>query len=191
MTELTAATNPISWLEEYGDTLYRFARVRVKDSFTAEDLVQETLLAAYRSRKKFSGRSTIRTWLISILRHKIVDHYRKQKPESGDENLDDFVYGTNNMFDAREKWKVKPGDWGRDPENEYERKELMEVIHACLREMPEKLSLAYTLRELQGATTDEMCDVMETKKNNCWVILYRARMLLRRCLEINWFQDSK
>ncbi len=120
------------------------ARARVKDSFTAEDLVQETLLAAYRSRKKFSGRSTLKTWLIGILRHKIVDYYRKQKPEQGEENPDDFVYGSDNMFDAKEKWKVKPGDWGKDPENEYERKELMTVIHACLDEMPKKMSLAYT-----------------------------------------------
>ena len=184
-------TNPITWLEKHGDTLYRFARARVKDSFTAEDLVQETLLAAYRSRKKFSGRSTLKTWLIGILRHKIVDYYRKQKPEQGEENPDDFVYGSGNMFDAKEKWKVKPGDWGKDPENEYERKELMTMIHACLDEMPKKMSLAYTLRELQGVSTDELCELFQTRKNNCWVILYRARMLLRRCLEINWFQGPK
>ncbi len=184
-------TNPITWLEKYGDTLYRFARARVKDSFTAEDLVQETLLAAYRSRKNFSGRSTPRTWLIGILRHKIVDYYRKQKHEQEEENLDDFVYGIENMFDAREKWKVKPGDWGKDPKNEYERKELMATIHACLDEMPKKMSLAYTLRELQGVSTNELCELFQTGKNNCWVILYRARMLLRRCLEINWFQGPK
>jgi len=184
-------TNPITWLEKYGDTLYRFARARVKDSFTAEDLVQETLLAAYRSRKNFSGRSTLKTWLIGILRHKIVDYYRKQKPEQGEENPDDFVYGMDNMFDAKEKWKVKPGDWGKDPENEYERKELMTMIHACLDDMPKKMSLAYTLRELQGVSTNELCELFQTQKNNCWVILYRARMLLRRCLEINWFQGTK
>lgn len=184
-------TNPITWLDQYGDTLYRFARARVKDSFTAEDLVQETLLAAYRSRNKFSGKSTLRTWLIGILRHKIVDHYRKQRPEQGEENIDDFVYGMDNMFDTKEKWKITPGDWGRDPENEYERKELMNMIHACLDDMPQKMSLAYTLRELQGVTTSELCEIIQTKKNNCWVILYRARMLLRRCLELNWFQGTK
>jgi len=184
-------TNPITWLDQYGDNLYRFARARVKDSFTAEDLVQETLLAAYRSRNKFSGKSTLRTWLIGILRHKIVDHYRKQRPEQGEENIDDFVYGMDNMFDTKEKWKIKPGGWGRDPENEYERKELMNMIHACLDDMPQKMSLAYTLRELQGVTTSELCEIFQTKKNNCWVILYRARMLLRRCLELNWFQGTK
>ncbi len=184
-------SDPITWLEKYGDTLYRFARARVRDSFTAEDLVQETLLAAYRSRKNFSGRSTLKTWLIGILRHKIVDYYRKQKHEQVEENPDDFVYGSDDMFDAREKWKVKPGAWGKDPENEYERKELMTMIHACLDEMPNKMSQAITLRELQGVSTNELCELFQTGKNNCWVILYRARMLLRRCLEINWFQGQK
>jgi RNA polymerase sigma-70 factor (ECF subfamily) len=183
--------NPTTWLDQYGDTLYRFSRARVKDSFTAEDLVQETLLAAYRSRKNFSGRSTLKTWLIGILRHKIVDYYRKLKPEQSEEDLDSYASSSDNLFDKKEKWRVKPGDWGGDPKNVYERKELMTVIHACLDDMPSKFSLAYTLRELQGATTGELCEFLQTGKNNCGVILYRARMLLRRCLEVNWFNPKK
>ncbi|HHD64770.1 MAG TPA: sigma-70 family RNA polymerase sigma factor [Desulfobulbaceae bacterium] len=190
-TEPGQEIDPISWLDHYGDTLYRFARARVKDSFTAEDLVQETLLAAYRSRKKFSGRSTLKTWLIGILRHKVVDYYRKLKPEQSEEDLDAYASGLDNLFDVKEKWLVKPGDWGGDPKNVYERKELMDAIHACLDDMPKRFSLAYTLRELQGVTTQELCEFLQTGKNNCWVILYRARMLLRRCLEVNWFNTEK
>jgi RNA polymerase sigma-70 factor (ECF subfamily) len=183
--------DPVTWLNQYGDALYRYARARVQDSFIAEDLVQDTLLAAYRSWKTFSGQSTVQTWLTGILKHKVVDYYRKLNPEQGDENLDSFAGSLDNLFDKKEKWKIKPGDWGGDPKNVYERKELMGVIHACLANMPEKLSLAYTLREMEGATTGEICELFQTGKNNCWVLLYRARMLLRRCLEVNWFGSRK
>jgi len=189
--EITKNNDPIAWLEEYGDRLYRFARARVSDSFTAEDLVQETLLAAYRSREKFSGRSAVSTWLTGILKHKIMDYYRKLPPESGDESIDDFSFDMENLFTRKEKWKIKPGDWGGDPKNIYEQKELMTAIHTCLGEMPEKMSRVYSLREMEGATTDEICELFQTQKNNCWVILYRARMLLRRCLEISWFGEKE
>lgn len=183
--------NPITWLEQYGDALFGFARARVHNTFTAEDLLQETLLAAYRSRSSFSGQSTVKTWLTGILKHKIADYYRKLKPEQSDENIDDFSYSMENLFDEREKWKIKPGNWGGDPKNVYDGRELMSVIHACLDDMPQKMSLAYTLRELEGATTTEISALFQTEKNNCWVILHRARMLLRRCLEVNWFDSLK
>jgi RNA polymerase sigma-70 factor (TIGR02943 family) len=183
--------NPLTWLDQYGDALYRFARSRVQNSFIAEDLMQETLLAAYHSRKGFSGQSTVKTWLTGILKHKIADYYRKQKPELGDENIDDFAGSLDPLFDTKEKWKIKPGDWGGDPKNVYQRKELMVSIHTCLAGMPEKFSLAYTLRELEGVSTSEIGELFQTGKNNCWVILHRARMLLRQCLEVNWFETGK
>jgi len=177
-------------LHQYGDALYRFARARVRDSFAAEDLVQETLLAAYRSRAGFSRQSTVKTWLTGIMKHKIMDYYRKLKPEHGDTNLDDFSYNLDSLFNEQEKWKIKPGEWSGDPQNLFEGKELMATIQTCLTNMPERMSLAFTLREKEGATTSEISELLGTGKDNCWVILYRARMLLRHCLEINWF-DKK
>lgn len=180
----------VQWLDLYGDALYRFALLRVQNSFTAEDLVQETLLAAYKSYENFSGKSTVKTWLTGILKHKILDYYRKTTPEHSDENLDDFAGSMGSMFDTREKWKIKPGDWGGDPKNVYQEKELLSVIFACLKDLPPRLSLAYRMREMEGATTKEICERFQTGENNCWVILHRARALLRRCLEINWFQEK-
>ncbi len=184
-TENILENNPITWLNQYGDALYSFARSRVRDSFTAEDLVQETLLAAYRSRKSYSGKSTVKTWLTGILKNKIVDHYRKSTPVRRNENLDSV--SNDSLFDEREKWKVKPIDWSKDPARLYESKELLAVIYRCLDEMPENLSRTYTMREMQDFSTNEICNMFGMKKNNCWVILYRARMLLRRCLESAWF----
>jgi len=131
--EIPTKNDPINWLHQYGDALYRFARVRVRDSFTAEDLVQETLLAAYRSREGFSRQSTVKTWLTGILKHKIMDYYRKLKPEQGDESIDDFSYTLDNLFNKHEKWKIKPGEWGGDPQNLFEGKELMSAIQTCLK----------------------------------------------------------
>lgn len=189
--ESNQENDPLVWLEQHGDSLYRFARSRVRDSFAAEDLVQETLLGAYRSRDKFSGHSAVSTWLIGILKHKIMDYYRKLTPESGDETIDEFAYNMDGLFNEKEKWKVKPGDWGGDPKSVYERKELMAAIRVCLEDMPEKISRVYTLREMEGATTDEICKLFQIGKSNCWVVLYRARMLLRRCLEISWFGEKE
>ncbi len=131
------------------------------------------------------------TWLIGILKHKVIDYYRKLTPESADASIEDFAYSTDSLFNEKEKWKIKPGDWGGDPKNVYERKELMTVIYACLGDMPEKMAKVYTLREIEGVTTAEICELFQTGKNNCWVILYRARMLLRRCLEVNWFAGKE
>ncbi len=190
-SEIKVENNPITWLDQYGDDLYRFALARVRNSFSAEDLVQDTLLAAYRSWENFSGQSTVKTWLTGIMKHKIVDYYRKFTPEQGDENIDDFAHSSDSLFDEQEKWKIKPGNWAGDPKNAFERKELMGAIQACLTDMPEKLSLVFAMREMEGATTNEICELLQTGKNNCWVILYRARMLLRRCLEVNWFGGKK
>jgi len=180
----------VEWLNLYGDALYRFAMFRVQNSFTAEDMVQETLLAACGSYKNFSGKSSVKTWLTGILKHKIVDYYRKVKPEQNDKNLDEFAASSGSMFDEKEKWKIKPEDWRRDPKNVFERKELMAVISACIADLPTKLSLVYRMRELEGATTKEICEHFETEESNCWVILHRARLLIRRCLELNWFTEN-
>lgn len=189
--EIREDNNPITWLNQYGDALFRFARARVRDSFAAEDLVQETLLAAYRSREGFSGQSSVKTWLTGIMKHKIMDYYRKLKPEQGDDNIEDFTYSLDNLFNEHERWKIKPGEWGGDPQNLFEGKELMAAIDGCLADLPEKMSVAFTLREKEGATTSEISELLQTGKNNCWVILYRARMLLRRCLEVHWFDKKK
>jgi len=183
--------DPLTWLDQYGNAMYQFAKARVRDSFAAEDLVQETLLAAYRSRKSFLGQSSLKTWLTGILKHKIIDYYRKLSPEQCDANIDQFAESLNDLFDENDKWQVKPGNWHSDPENIYQSTELLTIIHACLDEMPSKMAKAYAMREMEGLATSEICELFQTGENNCWVILCRARMSLRRCLEIKWFGGEK
>jgi RNA polymerase sigma-70 factor (ECF subfamily) len=183
--------NPESWVDQYGDFLYRFALSRVKDPSIAEDLVQETFLAALKARKNFQGRSTARTWLIAILKHKIVDHIRKRVREQTSDKVESMFNAAANdpvdtSFNNEGDWRVRPSKWAVDPMKLYEQKEFMDVLYQCLGELPERQAEAFMMREIDGFSTEEICKVLNISATNSWVMLYRARMWLRRCLENNW-----
>jgi RNA polymerase sigma-70 factor (ECF subfamily) len=180
--------DPDAWVDQYGDTLYRIARSRVADRQTAEDLVQETFVAALRGREGFQGRSKIRTWLVAILQHKITDHYRKTAREPRTEAAENDLEA---LFNAKGTWAVRPAAWTGNPQKAFEQKAFFETLYRCLADLPERLSRIFMLREMDGATTDEICDTFGVSRSNVWVILYRARMALRRCLEANWFEHGK
>jgi RNA polymerase sigma-70 factor (ECF subfamily) len=158
-------------------------------------LVQETLLAALKARRNFQGRSTARTWLIAILKHKIVDYIRKKVREqtSGKvESLLDAAAGESGGagFNFRGGWKNPPAEWGVNPTEIYEQKEFMDILYQCLGQLPERQARAFMLREIDGLTTDEICKALDISATNSWVILYRARMQLRQCLETNWLESE-
>jgi RNA polymerase sigma-70 factor (ECF subfamily) len=178
--------DPQSWVDHYGDFLYRFALSRVKDSDIAEDLVQETFLAALRSRESFEGRSAGRTWLIAILKHKIVDYIRKKIREPSSDRIEALTDLMDSDFDDSGKWQVRPHKWAINPGKIYEQKEFFDVLYHCLAELPERLAEAFMLREMDGLSTAEVCKRLGITATNSWVMLYRARMALRRCLENQW-----
>lgn len=187
--------NPESWVDQYGDFLYRFALSRVKDPSIAEDLVQETFLAALKARKNFQGRSTARTWLIAILKHKIVDHIRKRVREQTSDKVESMLNAAANdpadtSFNDEGDWRVRPSKWAVDPMKLYEQKEFMDVLYQCLGELPERQAEAFMMREIDGFSTEEICKVLNISATNSWVMLYRARMWLRRCLENNWLNTK-
>ena len=188
--------NPATWVDAYGDFLYRYALSRVKNTSIAEDLVQETFLAALKSRRNFQGRSTARTWLIAILKHKIVDYIRKKVREQTSDKVElrlDAAAGdsVDTGFNSRGGWKSPPAKWGGNPTELYEQKEFMEILYHCLGELPERQARAFMLREIDGLTTDEICKALGISATNSWVMLYRARMQLRQCLEANWLESEK
>lgn len=175
-----------TWVDDYGDYLYRFALPRVQDPSVAEDLVQETFLAAIRSINRFEGRAAPRTWLTSILKHKIVDHLRKVIRERPVEPLPDQTDDIDSLFNARGHWKAAPGNWAENPAALYEQKEFINQLRLCLDKLPERLRSAFVLRELDGMSTAEIREILDISESNTWVMLYRARMSLRTCLEANW-----
>jgi RNA polymerase sigma-70 factor (TIGR02943 family) len=179
--------DPETWVDHYGDYLYRYALPRVQDSSVAEDLVQETFLAALQSHKNFQSRSSEKTWLTGILKHKVADFYRQKAKIPPGSELDVDSVNTDAFFDGKGQWKLKPPDWTADPEKLYGQKEFIGILNLCLSELSSRLAQVFVLREIDGLKTDEICKVLNITATNCWVMLYRARMYLRRCLEINWF----
>lgn len=179
-------TDPQKWVDVYGDQLFKYAFARVQNRMVAEDLVQETFLAALAGGNGFEGRSSEKTWLTAILKHKTIDHFRKlgkqpvNQSQDHEKQLDHFFHENGN-------WKDKPERWDLTPDQIFHQKEFWKVFLRCLSELSERLRIAFRLRELEGLGCDEICKVLGVSPSNCWVMLYRARMSLRRCLGVNWF----
>lgn len=178
--------NPDAWVDQHGDNLFRFALQRVGGKDIAEELVQETFLAAMRARDRFKGQSSEKTWLFGILKHKIIDHYRRRKHARSDMNVEDLAETTDAFFSDNGKWRIQPASWDINPSEALEQREFMDAFYKCLSQMPQRLADAFVHREVDGLSTEEICKVMDITASNCWVMLYRARMLLRRCIETNW-----
>lgn len=179
------------WLVEHGDYLYRFALARLRDPDQAEDAVQETLLAAIQS-QTYAGQSAPRTWLTGILKHKIIDLMRKQMREHAvddfSENLPEEA-GMEDFFDETGHWAEKPQSWGgfmSGPQSALEQKQFLTVLQTCLDRLPKKLASLFLLREVHEEDNEKICKELAISPTNAWVMLYRARMGLRKCLELNW-----
>lgn len=180
-------SDPASWLDRYGDVLYRHALLRVRRHELAEDLVQETLLAALEARKRFSGDSSEQTWLISILRRKVVDHFRRAS-RSRPAELD--TASGPEFFTPRGRWKGNLRAWPGDPRQVLEREEFWQVLELCLSRLPSAVAGAFVLKELEGLARTEVCDELQITPSNLSVRLHRARLLLQQCLDRNWFSGN-
>ena len=173
--------DPGEWLSRYGDALYRYALARLRRPHEAEEAVQETLLAALRARRQFRGQSHPRTWLIGILKRKVLDLARAAA-RAAPADPDDL----GEWFNARGKWRRPPGRWP-GPAEVAERSELWAVVRRCLGKLPARTAAAFTLRVLDEAAPDEVCRALAISPANLWVLLHRARLGLVRCLQTNWF----
>jgi RNA polymerase sigma-70 factor, ECF subfamily len=138
--------------------------------------VQETLLAALAAEKSFAGRSNLRTWLTGILKHKIVDQIRRASRETSVETAEEF----DALFDETGHWREAPQAW---PEELLDQKQFFEVLERCLAALPARTAQVFLMREHLGHETPEICKELDVTPTHCWVLLYRARMALRECLE--------
>ena len=180
-------SDPSEWVDRHGDYLFRYAMLRLRDRSAAEDLVQETFLAALKDHGSFSGNSAESTWLVGILKHKIADHFRRQAREAPLADADLRDPPDPSSFDSSGHWASGPTDWGGNPADLYREKKFLDQLTKCLSGLPPNHANAFTLREIEGTDTGEICKVLNVTETNLWVILHRARMQLRRCLEIQWF----
>lgn len=181
-------------LEGFRGYLHRYAVLHLRDRELAEDMVQDALLAALEAADRFQGGSSLRTWLVSILKHKIIDRIRKDahapvaesRLSAGSDEATDKLL--DQAFDARGGWREhKPRTW-RDPDEALEQGQFWEVFQACCDVLPLQTARVFLLREVMGFTIEEICKDLGISTSNCSVILYRARLRLRDCLDHKWFK---
>ena len=195
-TNSVCLVNPERWVKDYGDELIGFAMLRVRDRSTAQDLVQETFLAGIKAKESFAGRSDERAWLFGILRHKVVDFYRLQGRELPFADLEAPLPEEQNAFVTagvgKDGWLkgLAPKAW-ETPEEILVTKEFQEILKGCLSRLPLKVAQAFVMREIDGVSSQEICKDLGETPNNVWVMLHRARMALRRCLEVRWFGNKR
>lgn len=179
---------PDQWLNLYGDILYRYGITRVRDPEIAEDLVQDTLLAALKAKENYAGHSTEQTWLIGILKHKIIDYFRKASRDKVQE-FDEHLVSDENYFDQRGHWKTDLTNWSQ-PDKSMQQEEFMQVLEECIERLPSRMAQLFILREFDDMKSDEICELMSISTlNNFWVMLSRVRVQLRHCLDINWINQ--
>lgn len=175
--------------------LLRFARLQLRDAALAEDVVQESLIAALSGAANFANRSSFKTWVFSILRNKIIDAIRgrvREQPLSDrfgeDEEIADAA-GEMFMPDGHWQRAATPATW-KDPAQSLEQARFWEVFEACLDGLPARAGRVFMMREFLGFETDEICKELGLSTSNCWVVLHRARLGLRACLEQRWFAGA-
>lgn len=189
MDEAAQVVDPEQWVDLYGDYLFRYALMRLRDPDAARDAVQETFLAGIKGFERYDGRVDIKYWLRGILKFKIVDHIRKmarEQPvnENGDEEILDSL-----LFKASGIPTMNPEPWRFDPHHEYDKAEFWAAFEACLAKLKEPIRQVFVLKMLEDMDSEEVCKVLGIKPNHMWVLNHRARGQLKKCLEANWKRE--
>ena len=184
--------DPGSWVRSFGDFLFSYALLKVGNRETAEDLVQETFVSAIKARDTFKGDSSEKTWLVAILKNKIIDYYRKNDvlKESADyvkETDDEFSDGYFDKSTGHWLKATAPRDWSVSADHSIQNAEFEKILHACIHKMPPKLIPVFLARFIDGEDSNVICKVHKLSASNYWVMIHRAKVLLRGCLEKNWF----
>lgn len=185
--------NPNNWVEQYSDQLFRFALVRVNKRELAEDLVHDTFVSALNSLKGFKGESSEKTWLYSILRNKIIDYYRssEKKMTSKFYNIDDGS-GNDRYFYSEGKTQggwiedKAPGNFYESADQPLEREEFMQILKLCMDFLPFKWAEVFRMKNMEELNSKEICKELEITPSNLWVIIHRAKLQLRECMEERW-----
>ncbi len=186
-----APLDPHLWVERHGDVLYRYALLRLRSPDQAADVVQDTFLEALRVQDSFAGRSSERTWLVGILKHKVIDRLRKASRGPVAVMGHEGGAARESPFDRRGLWRAGPAAWRGDPVAEIETREFWEVFGRCLENLPRGIADSFFLREVDGLDAEQVQEILAITPSNFWKRLHRARSLLRQCLESNWFGHSK
>lgn len=177
--------HPEQWVQNHADYLYNYTIVRVSDEEIAQDIVQDTFLAALKAAKNFKGEAAERTWLFSILKRKIIDHYRKINSSKGKAEVRMQLNDTDD--EAKDWLELRVEDDDKNVEDRMENEELGNAIQNCLAKLPAKQAQVFTMKTIEGLDTDTICNELNLTPSNLWVLIHRARTSLADCLQKNWF----
>ncbi|GIW97913.1 MAG: RNA polymerase subunit sigma-24 [Pirellulaceae bacterium] len=177
-----ATQDPAEWVDAYADRLYRYAMVRLGDPHAAEEVVQETFLAAVESQDQFRGDGPVAGWLMTILRRKIIDWFRQRQrqPRQADASQD-----FDQWLDAA--GQLRGGKWTQvDPAGKIELRELWQIVQQCLQRLPATLASVFVLHALEHMDSQQICKELEISPSNYWVRMHRARLQLAQCVAEKW-----
>lgn len=181
--------SPADWVKNHGDYLYSFALRRVNDADTAKDLVQETFLAALQKAAVFEGRSAERTWLTAILRFKIIDVYRKKTIGVHEIRAEQEIKEQHTkFFDEVGHWAPEhyPKNFAADSHDLLQAKELKHILQQCIKKLPALWMSVFTMKFMDDDSAETICESLKVTPANYWVIIHRAKLNLRDCLQKNW-----
>ncbi|MHB1656003.1 MAG: sigma-70 family RNA polymerase sigma factor [Burkholderiales bacterium] len=179
-------------LSRHGPILYRYALTQLRDRHKTDDAVQETLLAALQSRTSFSGGATERSWLVGILKHKIIDQFRRdarEVPLYESAVAVDPETGIEHERTEAGDWRDRPANWG-SPEQVLDNRQFWQIVELCLQHLPERQAHLFMMREIFENSTEEICQEMSITSNNLWTMLHRTRLVLRNRLKLTGLQGS-
>ena len=177
---------PDTWIDKYADYLFNYAVARVSDSEISKDLVQETFFAGLKSAKNYKGDAAERTWLIAILKRKVIDHYRKINSNKGKAEVRiNYSSSSDSEGDWLEEQVADP--FSNMGTSAIENQELGLAIQGCISKLPKKQSLVFTMKTVQGVSTEDICNELGINPSNLWVMIHRARTALMDCLNKNWY----
>jgi RNA polymerase sigma-70 factor (TIGR02943 family) len=187
--ETNIKADPKKWVERFGDLMFKYTLPRVNDHSVAEDLVQETFLSALKNLDGFKGEASEKNWLFTILKNKIVDYYRKKANKRITKELPGLQNVPEDFFNNNGQWHSdrKPRGWHAADE-ELERKEFQNVINKCKDDLKDLQQQVFTLKYMEEINSDEICKVLGISPSNYWVLLHRARLQMRNCVEKHWLK---
>ena len=183
--------DPGTWVDEYGDYLYRYALMRLRNPTAAEDVVQETFLAGIKSLERYDGRVPVKFWLRGILRFKVVDHVRKAVREDPVEDVEGLDIKDSFLFKVSGIPTMRPSPLSFDPHCDYEKTEFWEALASCMQRLRGNTQQAFSLKVLEGMSTEDVCKVLAIEPNHLWVLTHRAREQLKKCLEKSWMKGRR
>ncbi len=190
MTHNNLSIDPNQWIANYGDILYNYAHSRLSSSEIAEDVVQDTFVSALGAKDNFRGDSSEKTWLFAILKRKIIDYYRKSSTKNEfSESQFNTPFKNSGFFEGHWNSNRGPAEWSFTADGSLRQSEFQDIMELCLSFLPDKWKSIFVLKVMEEIETDKVCKEIGCTSSNLWVILHRARLQLRECIEKNWINE--